>query len=643
MAKYIEKIKQLTSFIMYSIESKKKVVLPLIFSIGFVLAFLGFFIIEKNHLFASLTNSLQMLILNLPSEYSSSNILFLISSLLIGFGFFYAILTIFFKEIINKINILKIKKSNCIYVFGLGYINQSFLRDNNVKNAIIIEEDENNKFLDEFREKGFGIIVQNVLNSNLNMHNFENMEYGIIALGDDIKNLDFAISLIQILIDLENGKPKRLIIHIENDQIKELFQSLLNLDDLNKEKIDIKTFSFFEECSNDLFDKYSFISNRKIQTDEEINSLIIGNGNLALNIIKDLILLSNLPNKNNHNIYILDEKADEFYEKFELKTSYSKEKFPTINIIPINISNKNINYFKQDLFTDKNLSNIYICYDDDQINLNLSLELNDKILIKKDINANIFLALFNSYNFLNEKSKEKKKSEIIDKFIVFGNKKEIFSKNRLIDEENYLISKSIHYGYGDEFKRENLILDEQSLNEKWFNIDKYSDRLSSIAQAKHINIKLQALGLHKRKSEQFKGDLLEKNIQIFDEILNPLLEKSNINYDFIQDASLELGKVWSKQEYEVKYFPKEYKTSFEKLIECEHERWNAFHYLNGWEYSTEKEKSKKLHNCLKPFYEFKEPKMQMTILYDIYSILYLPNYLANAGYEIIKFDDNEQK
>ncbi|WP_267285339.1 hypothetical protein [Arcobacter porcinus] len=33
----------------------------------------------------------------------------------------------------------------------------------------------------------------------------------------------------------------------------------------------------------------------------------------------------------------------------------------------------------------------------------------------------------------------------------------------------------------------------------------------------------------------------------------------------------------------------------------------------------------------------------MTIFYDIYSILYLPNYLANAGYEIIKFDDNEQK
>ena len=206
----------------------------------------------------------------------------------------------------------------------------------------------------------------------------------------------------------------------------------------------------------------------------------------------------------------------------------------------------------------------------------------------------------------------------------------------MIDEKNYTISKLIHNGYGDEFKRENLVLNEQSLNKKWFNIQKYSDRLSSIAQAKHLNIKLKALGLYKTKSNENKKTLLGKNIKIFDEILNPLLEQSRIGYDSIHESSLELEKFWSNQDYEIKYLPLEYKTLFEKLIDCEHERWNAFHYINGWEYNEKKNKCKKLHNCLKPIRDFKEKDMQITILYDIYSILYLPNYLASAGYEIKK-------
>ncbi|WP_141052317.1 hypothetical protein [Aliarcobacter cryaerophilus] len=618
----------------YVIEKYKSYILSRSLFLGFLFAFAGYFFIENKHILESFTSSVKMLTFDAPKGYKSNNILFPIALTFIGFVIFYTVLTTFFKNIINSNIVTNIKKQKHTVIFGLSNINRAFLDDenNSTKNIIIIEKDKNNQYIEQYRNKGFGIEIEDIINSNLNKDNYRNMECGIIALGDDRKNLDLAINLIDLLNDTNNSKPKRLIIHIENDQLKELFnQKLLNFEDLNKAKIDIKTFSYFEECSNDLFEKYSFISNEKIQTNDDIKSIILGNGDLALNIIKNLLLLSNLPNKNQHYIYILDDKADEFYEKFELKASYSKEKFPTINIIPINISYKNISYFKQDLFTDYNLSNIYICYDDEQINLNLSIELNDKILIKKDIKANIFLSLFNSYSFI-------KDYKFIDKFTVFGNIKEIFSKNRLIDEENYLISKLIHNGYGDEFTRENLILDEQSLNKKWFNIHTYSDRLSSIAQAKHLNIKLQSLGLYKIKSNENKKILLEKNIKIFDEILNPILEKSNINYDFIHQASLELEKIWSNQVYEVKYFPEEYKTLFEKLIECEHERWNSFHYLNGWEYHMKKDKSRKLHNCLKPIYEFKEPELKITILYDIYAILYLPNYLASAGYEMKKLN-----
>jgi len=44
---------------------------------------------------------------------------------------------------------------------------------------------------------------------------------------------------------------------------------------------------------------------------------------------------------------------------------------------------------------------------------------------------------------------------------------------------------------------------------------------------------------------------------------------------------------------------------------------------------VEKDKVKKSHPCLKPIYEFKELNLQITILY-------MPNYLANAEYELKK-------
>jgi hypothetical protein len=92
------------------------------------------------------------------------------------------------------------------------------------------------------------------------------MEYGIIALGDDQKNIDFAIKLIDHIQGTNNKIEKRLIVHIENSELKELFNlNFLNLYDLNKAKIDIKTFSYFEECSNDLFEKYSFVPNEIIR------------------------------------------------------------------------------------------------------------------------------------------------------------------------------------------------------------------------------------------------------------------------------------------------------------------------------------------------------------------------------------------
>ncbi len=127
---------------------------------------------------------------------------------------------------------------------------------------------------------------------------------------------------------------------------------------------------------------------------------------------------------------------------------------------------------------------------------------------------------------------------------------------------------------------------------------------------------------------------MKKNREILDAKLAANRDALGLSDAFLQEYSKELEKFYSGKPFEVKYFPKEYKTMFEKLIRTEHNRWNAFHYLNGWKYGETKNKAKKVHDCLLPLEKFKKPELQLSVIYDMYAILYIPNYLANAGYEI---------
>lgn len=617
----------------YVLEKYKSYILPRFLLLGFVFAFIGFFIIDRHHILDSFTSSLQMLAFNLPSDYNSYNILFPISSILIAFVLFYAAITTFFSQAINNIILSNIRKQNHMVIFGLKDINRSFLNSNDYLGQTIIIDTQNEQNLDLYKSKGYAVVNQDLINVKLNPKHYSNMNRAIIALGDDKTNIDFTIKLINALATLENPISKRVIIHIVNDEMKEVFnQKVLDFETLSRAKIDIKTFSYFEECSNDLLEKYSFIDNEKIKEDKIIKSVILGDGDLATKIIKDILILSNLPKKNLHKIYILDRFANEFFEKLKLKTFYTREKFPSVEIILINKSFKRLEYFKEGILQDRELDNVYVIYDDENINLNLAIELNDKVFIKKNKLPKLYLALYNNYHFL-------KDGKFLENFIVFGREEEILSKERILDEKNYKIAKLVHNGYGDEFKRDNLVLDESSLDKKWFNTKNFSDKLSSIAQAKHLNIKLQALGLKKVPSNENKEELLKENIKIFDEMMIPLLKQADTSYEDIHKASLELEKVWSGESYEVKYLPKDYKTLFEQLIESEHERWNAYHFVNGWDFSDKKDKFAKLHNCLKPISEFKEKDLQITILYDIYATLYIPNYLASAGYKLEKINN----
>lgn len=647
---------------MFYFFNKHKVLLGGIFALlGFVFGVLGF-LYEGKHLFESITNTFALFALNTPDSYDKTNIFLLLSTVFISITIFSAALFAFFQEFVNRIIAKRIIAKEHNVVFGLGQINRAFLNsDEKDCQTVIIESDPNNKYIEEYRQKGFGIVVGDALTSKqLELLNYETMVHAIISLGNDRLNIELAIELIKKIKEAKPQTPTRLVVHISNHELREIFHqefvltkykyidltkykfctkcqnfSLIKLYKYKYIQIDIKTFSFYEECSKDLFENTNLIPTSYIDTNNEFKSIVLGNGTLAISVIKDLLLLSNFPNKNIHTITLISKDAKTFYENIKLETFYSEDKFPTVKFEIIESDWKTPDFYKSEIFYDKDLSNIYVCYDDEDINTNLTMELKNRIYTRlKDSQTKIHFGIFNEYQLSHLINEDKDK---FNRFYTFGNLEDIFSKQKLLDEENYMIAKLIHNGYGDIYNDSNLV-NIEDLNKKWFNNTKFSDKLSNIAQAKHINTKLQILGLTKEKNIENvnTSTLLKQNKDLFNQIIEQLLKESNISIDEIIEASKELPKYWSQKEYEVKYMPKEFNTLFEKLIEMEHERWNSYHYLNGWEYSHKKDKDLKYHDCLKPLDEFKEKNLQITVLYDIYSILYIPNYLANAEYLLKK-------
>ena len=563
----------------------------------------------------------------------------------------------------------------------------------------------------------------------------------------------------------------------------------------SKFKIDIKVFSFFNEAAESLFEEHCIDgdNSKYVQSDEPFKTILIGNGQLVKSIIYQIALLSHLPEENTHKVYIVDRYATSILVEIKKHLHYSKSKFPSLKIKAVDIDKGCNEYFANNIWNKTNLVNIIIAYDNEAENLNLAIELfnrtfRSKSIEKEDEIPKIIFAVYDQL-LLSEIINSNK--EAFKHFYTYGNSEKVLSYKSLIEEEKDMLAQLIHSGYKGEYKPEisnnkdgnkRTVWDEgvrylfcnktevDSIKTKWYNTAEYVDKLASIAQAKHIDVKLKAMGFRRRyvfentkdsfivsfigsipnqkgqldsmklnkiedehigksnnscdkcigkqisyrfdqKGRRSKADKEEQQSLIKDilfsinsnllsakfenERVYPLgiddsrLEKytekltlcSNIKDEYNKKLreEIELLKKETKQtnnakedkqnldneikelskkskEYcleklkekgvdkiDVAYFPASFDTLFEKMIRMEHNRWIAYHHLNGWEYSDVKNKVKKEHNCLVPLEDFEDDAMKKSVIYDIYSFLYLPKFLAEAGYEIEAIEDCAKK
>ncbi|MGI2174565.1 NAD-binding protein [Shewanella ulleungensis] len=556
---------------------------------------------------------------------------------------------IYFKDAVNQQIVKGILKKEHVTVFGLGEFNSALLNNEMAANNsryVIFEKNKQNDKLDLFRQFGMGVVEGDVFNDKkLEILNFDTMQSGVISLGNDRLNVELATLIIEQYKTEKRATPLKLVVHIINQDLNALFhQNFINPNNAENEtlQLDIQTFSFYEEAAEDFFEN-NFVDGEGrqiIDSDDDYHIVVAGNGELALNIIYLTAKLAHLPNENRLTIHLVDEQATAFKDKVI-------KRYPGIlNVLALEAVNcdcQTLSYFENEaLWFKDNLTHVIVCYDDEGRNLSVAADLFNKTYLGKAVDntltTRISFASFNNYNM----------SRIIDgdkgsfkQFFTFADVKNICTRENVLDEQHELIAKLVNRQYAEDYQpnaqynlREPSTL--KAINDKWYSTSKLSDKLSNKAQSLHIDMKLKALKLKKVKSDKTASDLLTLNLDLFEGALKTDRELLGLTNEFIQAYSLELPKLWQEgfEPIQINYFPSEYTCMLEKLIRSEHNRWNAFHYLNGWKYNETKSKPKKQHDCLMPLAEFVKPEHQLTVIYDLYATLYIPNYLANAGYEI---------
>jgi len=248
-------------------------------------------------------------------------------------------------------------------------------------------------------------------------------------------------------------------------------------------------------------------------------------------------------------------------------------------------------------------------------NLDIAINLQDTTYIKeighKKFNTKILFALEHNLGLGKEIDKN---NQAFKNFYTFGNIRQTSTKEILIDDKLDLMAKLIH----NEYKGEKDVI-QRTLNRNWIDTSPH-EQDSNKTQAIHIDIKLLAFGLKRReKPKKTLNELLKINRKIFD----TKLENSN--------------KIKVKlKNYKVADFPTSFETLFDKVARSEHNRWNAFQYLNGWDYHRQLNKDAKEHDCLQPLEDFDTDAIKKTYQYDMASVYYIPEYLARGGFEILE-------
>jgi len=537
------------------------------------------------------------------------------SNVFVDIAQFLAILTtllgvsiLVFRDFINTLMIYKIQRCNP-YNLIVGLNQQSRTLLDKEERYIIIEEDNKHKDIEKLKNSTQGIIVGNYWDSirQLKLHK---LQHAIISTGNDRQN----IALSKYILEHSEGKKAQTIhTQITNRDLNALFQQ--NIIKHASKDISVVTYSLYENMAKQLFREHSILGEQRaiIESTQEYSMVIVGSSPLAMELIYHISLLAHLPNQNHLKLYCINTDAQKFCSKVEMLFSNISE-IPHMSIVPVELDSQSIEFYRDDIWQSSNLTNIYIATDDEEQNLDIAINLQDTTYVQdiahSRFKSKVHFAIYHNLGLSGEIDKNK---VAFKNFYSFADISKASTQEIVIDDELDTLAQLIHYDY-DGNKDE----DTEAMHKSWLKLTPHN-RESNKAQALHIDTKLLSLGLQRVKSDKSTEELIVENKRVvFDKLFGD-------------------GEVVDIDGYSTDKFPSDFgREMLDKIARAEHNRWNAFHYLGGWSYNKDIEKSAKEHDCLIPIEEFQSERARDSYRYDLASVYYIPVYLAKSGYGVIK-------
>ena len=553
-----------------------------------------------------------------------------------------SVISLIAKRFIDTQSVVQTSKSPYILVCGLGqkgcaYIDSELLHDSATR-IIAIEKDAQNPNIEKYRAKGVAIKVADARDTEvLKTLQLAHVQHMVLLTGKDTDNLEIALALREMFTQ-QDLDVKKLFIHIDDRGLDKFYKDGGLLDDTAR--LEIKIFSLSRNSARALFLEHFVDGDSRVFTDSDrpFSLVVAGYSKLALEVIGQIGELAHLPNENKVTIYCVDEDAARF--RMAVENRYINiGQIPSLTLEYVALSHQSRDFYTHALW-ENDITNIMLCYDNAQTNLDVAAELADSTFLyainTDTLASKIHIAIYDNDKLADHINNNQVHFKYFD---VFAQTAHMASREMVVDEKFEIMAMCIHAGYEMRYNPDTLFSDQAAINRAWYKTARLSDRDSSRAQAYHIPIKLKALGMGIRPSSLNGEALLLHNRRLFHEsLLRDELTKLGLDEASMAEKTEQLvgDNAWNTEDFA--FFPSDYETFMEKLLRAEHNRWNAHHWLKGWTHNTTKNPALKQHDCLVPLADLPKAKRH-TIIYDVYSVLYIPNLLAKAGYELVKWDD----
>ena len=540
-----------------------------------------------------------------------------------SFGLF----SIFFSKHFNNWHIKRIQKKPYDLLIGLSEQNIALLEKSySGEPTIIIEKNKDHTHLEYFKERGFGVKSLDA-NKAIWLLDVTWVRKIVISTSNDRKNIALGKQLLTFIKENQGKKKKKedekrsIYVSIGNRDLSVLFKQNI-IGNGNSTNTNVFAFSLYENMAKKLFSEHNILGyqTKIIKKAEKFTMIVVGDSDLALEIVYHIAFLSTLPNENTLVLHLIDSNASKFKCKIE-KTFPNISKIPHLTIEATNLDNETLKFYQDKLWECDNLTNIFIATKNEEKNLEIAINLQDTTYIKaighKRFKTKVLFALYHNLGLGEEINSN---DDAFANFFTFGNIEETSTREILFDEDLDYIAKLIHLNY-----RGVKEVNKDEMYGHWMRTSPHK-RDANKTQALHIDIKLLAFGLEKKKSKKKLEDCLTDNRKLFE----GKLENS-------QEIQKEL------EAYKMEYFPKNFTDRYiDRVARSEHNRWNAFHYLNGWSHNLVRNDEAKEHTCLLQLEVFPD-EVKETYQYDLASVYNIPEYLAHAGYEIVEIEEEESK